>query len=460
MNQIGRKQWWRAAAIAMLGGGVILAGWAGFSRSATTEVVAQDIVVAAAAMEAPAAPTSPVAAAPVPPAPVIPAQASPALPTIPAIPQVPVAPAVVPAMTPAEVTPVAQLSLPAIPIVPASAPPAIPSVEPAKTSTPVLLPPSIDAKSPPAVEPAPPPAPAQPRLSDGAAPASKTDSRLQGENTGNSVKPIEPIVPPPIAPPDLTKPVAPEVPVLPAIGQPSETPAKPASIERPKPIEPPLLQSGREILPTPNLTAPTPGDPTVKTLNQTVAAAVLGGVLFAPAKAAAQLPIPLPIQIDEKADIAKLKTDVEAANTKLGEIQKDLKQLAELLTGARDKEGFIIPTNPGLVTDIKNLTNRLKAVEEELSKMKGQSSSLRPGSTGAPSTPVDPRAGKGIVRIVNEYPVQISIVVNGTSYRVAPSKSLDIDVAAGEFTYQLLESGAAGTKSVIKEKETVTLRIK
>jgi hypothetical protein len=56
--------------------------------------------------------------------------------------------------------------------------------------------------------------------------------------------------------------------------------------------------------------------------------------------------------------------------------------------------------------------------------------------------------------------VQISIVVNGTSYRVAPSKTFDVDVPAGEFSYQLLESGAASTKSVIKEKETVTLRIK
>ena len=41
-----------------------------------------------------------------------------------------------------------------------------------------------------------------------------------------------------------------------------------------------------------------------------------------------------------------------------------------------------------------------------------------------------------------------------------PSKTLDVDVPAGNFTYQLLESGAEATKSVIKEKETVTLRIK
>lgn len=194
-------------------------------------------------------------------------------------------------------------------------------------------------------------------------------------------------------------------------------------------------------------------------LNQSVAAAVLGGVLLAPASpaSAAPLPIPLSTQIDEKTDITDLKAKVEAANTKLGEIQKDLKQLTELLNGRRDRDGIPDGTSPGLVADLKSISDRLAKVEEALNKMKGQSSSLRPST---PITTPDPKAGKGTVRVVNEYPVQISIVVNGTSYRVAPSKTLDVDVPVGEFSYQLLESGAASTKSVIKEKETVTLRIK
>jgi len=182
-------------------------------------------------------------------------------------------------------------------------------------------------------------------------------------------------------------------------------------------------------------------------------------MLLAPASTAtaAPLPIPLPAQIDEKTDIADLKAKVEAANTRLSDIQRDLKQLTELLNGRRDRDGIPDGTSRGLVAELKDLSDRLKKVEEDLTKMKGQSSSLRPST---PITTPDPKVGKGTVRVVNEYPVQISIVVNGTSYRVAPSKTLDVDVPAGEFNYQLLESGAASTKSVIKEKETVTLRIK
>lgn len=201
----------------------------------------------------------------------------------------------------------------------------------------------------------------------------------------------------------------------------------------------------------------------MRILNESIAAAVVGGMFFAPANAAPPVPltVPLPLQIQDKTDIADLKTKIEAANTKLTEIQKDLKNLTELLNGRRDKDGFPIETSPGLIAELRKLTDRLATVETELNRMKGQTS-LRPGSTGSasPGAVVDPRAGKGTVRVVNEYPVQISIVVNGTSYRVAPTKSLDVDVSAGEFSYQLLESGAASTKSVIKEKETVTLRIK
>jgi len=233
-----------------------------------------------------------------------------------------------------------------------------------------------------------------------------------------------------------------------------------------KPTNRPLLNSEKDEFPIPNLIAPTPGDPTVRILNQSAAAAVLGGMLFAPANSAtataAPLPIPLPTRIDEKTDLAELKTKVESANTRLSDIQRDLKQLTELLNGRRDKDGIPDGTSRGLVADLKDLSDRLRKVEEDLTKMKGQSSSLRPAvpNSAVPNTATDPKAGKGTVRVVNEYPVQISIVVNGTSYRVAPSKTLDVDVPAGEFNYQLLESGAASTKSVIKEKETVTLRIK
>jgi hypothetical protein len=287
---------------------------------------------------------------------------------------------------------------------------------------------------------------------------------LQVEKPGNSVKtekpgkdsgpaaPVVPVAPPALPTPEPVKPVLPPLPAVPAVGAPGEVPG--TTVERAKPVERPLLNSEKDEFPIPNLTATPPGDTTVSILHQSVAAAVLGGVILAPASPANAGPLPLPIPTNIQNNDPKKQA--EEVDKKLEAIQKDLKTLTELLNGRRDKDGFPIETSRGLVAELRDLGDRLKKVEEDLSKMKSQTSSLRPN---VPTT-TDPKPAKGIVRVVNEYPVQISIVVNGTSHRVAPSKSLDIDVPAGEFTYQLLESGAASTRSVIKDKETVTLRIK
>jgi hypothetical protein len=439
MSEAGRRRWARAAVVAVFGTGGILVGWAGLSRSAPPDPVPVP-ALGDAAQAVPTAAAGPVAPAslPAPPAQTPPGRELPPLPTIPPLPPGGVVPASLPAVPEVPAIPAA----PALPVIPAAAP-AKPGIDPVAPAVPVLLPPSIDGGVTPAAEPAPPPSPAKSARPAAPAVPDMAGSRLQDVHSGNSVKPEKsgkspaaPVLPvAPLAVPPVT---TPGVPALPAVGAPRETPGTPVDRTIPAP------DAG------PNLTEPPPGDPTVRALNQSVAAAVIGGMFLAPAvpAPAAQFKVPLPVQIDEKTDKA------------LADIQKDLKELTELLKGARDTEGFPIPTKPGLLDQLKELNNRLAQVEEDLKKLKGQTS-LRPGGTGSvPATPPDPRAGKGTIRVVNEYPVQVSIVVNGTSYRVAPTKTLDVDVPAGEFTYQLLESGGASTRSVIKEKETVTLRIK
>jgi hypothetical protein len=234
-------------------------------------------------------------------------------------------------------------------------------------------------------------------------------------------------------------------------------------VDRPKPSEPKFGTTDKFVFPipvkpvTPEPAVPTTRDDTMSTLSSTAAFAVLGGAIFAIEKANAFPIVPAPgmlVKADEKLDIEKLKTDLAAANKKIEELEKDIKRLTELLTGKRDKTGILIdPNAPGAVDDVKALKDKIAALEKEISSLKTQTS-LKP-SVGAP-----PVARKGIVRIVNEYPVEISMVVNAKSYQIAPGTKLDVDVPAGEFSYQLLQSGAGVTKSIIKDKETVTLRIK
>ena len=198
-------------------------------------------------------------------------------------------------------------------------------------------------------------------------------------------------------------------------------------------------------------------------LTTTAAVAVLGGALLAGEKASAApivpsaplIPAPaaVPLRADEKSDVDKLKTDLAAANEKIKKLEEQVKALTDLLTGKRDGIGILAdPTNPGAVEEVKRLKDKIASMQKELDSLKSQTV-LRP----AVGPEVKP---KGTVKIVNEYPVEIRMVVNDKSYHVAPNTKLDVEVPAGDFTYQLLQSGAAATKSVIKDKETVTLRIK
>ena len=177
-------------------------------------------------------------------------------------------------------------------------------------------------------------------------------------------------------------------------------------------------------------------------LKQTTVAAVIGGAiaLTQPTPAAA-----LTFQV---------KGSVEQ---RLDQIEKKIAELTEAVKGKRDSDGHPYPSDRGLVADVAKLRDEVAALKAQLDAQK--STSQRPA---APAAAADPLAGKGTVRIVNEYPIEISMSINGTSYRVPANTELKVPVPMGEFSYFLLSSGVAGTatKSTIKEKETVTLRVK
>lgn len=397
-------------------------------------------------------------------------------PKLPPLPDLPAPKATLPAPTPLPPLPV-PVGSEKSPAKPETRPvPAGPVVPPPPVG---IAPPAPPAKSADPVKPVPPAVP---------------DFSLRPGNDGNSVKPdtqagasapksaalppvpvgvpaapasTAPAVAPPARPVSRAKPadgplppseksvfaipVKPEVAApAPVVGVPAPVlPATPTAIERPTRSKPTTL-------------APTPGDDPMN-LKQSALAAALGGALAFPSPAPATFPVPpLPVApavvpaLPVKADPPTRTTD-----EKLKDIDKKLDELTELLRGKKDAQGFVLPTDPGLVADVRKLKDELAALKAQMEEMK-KSTSLRP-STGGTTTPAaDPLAGKGTVRVVNDYPVEITMVVNNNSYRIAPNTKVDITIPVGTFTYQLLSAGAnlAPTSSAIKEKEVVTLRIK
>jgi hypothetical protein len=531
-----RKRWWRAVAIAAVGGGVI-GGWFGLARpqSAKSDQNAQpETAWTRSTAPAPAAPTvaeeprapevapptGPVTPAsgalPIP----VPTAGSPVVPAVPPPPSLPVPPPALPAIEPAAgprvpdagLVPQEKGALPVVPSLPPAelpplpVPPKTPDVKPVapapdvtpKTPAVPIMPPmppapggmtpAVPALPPlPGMTTEPPKAPVLPTVPLGPAPVSpvapvvpilpqpaelapslppvkpadpvqpmlpaKPDSDLKAGNPGNTLNPT-PTVPP----------VAPAVPIVPPMGSGREAPGK--VVDRPKPPDTVFEPTDKFVFPIPKTTldplAPHPRDDTMTKLTTTAALAFLGGAMLAAEKASALpivppspvIPMPgAPVRYDDKMDLEKAKKDIEAANKKIEELERQVKKLTELLTGKREGGILVDPNAPGAVDDVKALKDKIAALEKELNTVKTQTA-LRPA--------IVPEAKpRGIVRIVNEYPVEITMMINekGT-HRVAPNTKLEVEVPAGEFTYQLLQSGAPATRSAIKDKETVTLRIK
>jgi hypothetical protein len=396
-------------------------------------------------------------------------------------PDPPIAPKPIPVSAPALKIDPSVLPIPVTPIVKPDpvAPPLPPKTEPA-----VILPiPKANAAAP--VVPAPAGlAPSAPPLRsvqpDKPIPPASLDFNLRPTVPGNSFKPEGKLIPPaspessPTAPfATVSRPKAPDLPmpatekyVFPLPKPKSIPPAVATTFERSKPPAP--------IAPLPPLPIPitvnsTPGV-TAMTAKQITMATVLGGAMAMVASTASPvtaLPLPpkpiaplisapaLPVKAADAADDVKtLKKDLEEANKRLAETNKEIKRLVDLLEGVKGQ-----PLLPGALKEITELKDKVFAQGEKIASLQKQIEDMKK-STSLKPTPAP--NGAGTVRIINDYPIEVTILVNDKTYRVAPNTSLDIPVTAGEFTYQLWSTGSflAPVKSPIADKEVVKLRIK
>lgn len=275
---------------------------------------------------------------------------------------------------------------------------------------------------------------------------------------------------------------------LPAPPKPSPVPS-PLDLDVPPPLD---LATDPAPLPPPPAKPAVPATPTsmakteppalppgdlamIKSISHAALVAILGGAVTAsPVKAEPAAPV------DEV-----LKKQIEENNKKLDENNKliaemkeqlkDLSVIRERIYGRKDQGGNEIPNDRGLLKDMQRLNDQVDALRQQVEKMGTEYKALKPSTPpaspetkivipgtmppGPGSTPAI--AGKGTIRLVNDYPVEISMVINkDLSYKIGAHSVKSIDVPAGEFTYELLQGGAGPVKSTIKEKEIVTLRVK
>jgi hypothetical protein len=173
------------------------------------------------------------------------------------------------------------------------------------------------------------------------------------------------------------------------------------------------------------------------TIQRTATLGLIGGIL-----ALAQ-PTPAPAQ-----DAATAKR----IEDKLADIEKKLDALTQAVMGKKTSDGTVIE---------KGLTDTLRTLTADLATLRTEIEGIKKSTSFRPPAAADPMAGRGTVQIDNRYPVEVTVLVNGLSYRVPAGTKLDVTVPAGEFTYQLLSGlDPVVQRGTVAERQVATLRVK
>ena len=145
--------------------------------------------------------------------------------------------------------------------------------------------------------------------------------------------------------------------------------------------------------------------------------------------------------------------DVKKLNDKLDKLTREVQDLKEAVKAdaVREKVTTVDSMIDQLDQDIQTIKKDLRDLKRKVDG--GTSTSLRPEYDSGTYR------GQGRVRFINEYPEEMSVVINGRSYRILPGQERLFPVTPGEFTYQVLNIQRDSQVRRIAADETKTIRI-
>ena len=174
--------------------------------------------------------------------------------------------------------------------------------------------------------------------------------------------------------------------------------------------------------------------------------------------AVAQEPAPLAKTDASAIVVDDLKRDVEQMRKDVILLKQAQRDTDEVLNGQAGGEAG------GLARTITGMESRLAAVEDAMARIEKRLDALSKTTAGSSplggGDPVRPTISKATIRLVNEYQTEISLILNGVSYRLGAGEVRSVEVSSGSYSYELLAAGSKSRTSTVKDGETVTLRIR
>lgn len=165
-----------------------------------------------------------------------------------------------------------------------------------------------------------------------------------------------------------------------------------------------------------------------------------------------------------RADEPKPMTVEEILTKEIADLKKELAKskrlldtLDEQVMGRKDGKAMV-PADAGLMLRMEKLEKAIAAIDTKLTAMSDSPPKRTVGSS--PAEGIKPAVGMGLVKVVNLFTTKMSITVNDKSYPLDPAQTKEIEVPMGSFSYMLIADEMVKKSSLIKEGETVTLRIR
>jgi len=161
---------------------------------------------------------------------------------------------------------------------------------------------------------------------------------------------------------------------------------------------------------------------------------------------------PSPAQTDGPASLTQKVDDIQKTlgemRKELGELKTAMAPLANIQKGIEDlaanlklkTEAAKFPSTDDLRDQISGLKTAMQELRDRLSDGT-RISGFRPPEASAP-------APTARIELSNTYDREASIVVNGLSYRLLPGDRVVVPIAAGTFTYEVLNVTPLRTRSV------------
>jgi hypothetical protein len=187
--------------------------------------------------------------------------------------------------------------------------------------------------------------------------------------------------------------------------------------------------------------------------------------LLAPARILADDPMPP----DDK---KKLQTTLDQITEDLKEERRTQKlrfeEISQKLDDAKNKLSTIDNSvfalqqaNSGNEKEIRALKSQIESLRKDMDSLRGQLSTqpTNPSTSFRPSFSPNMVAGLGALRVQNDYPSPMDVIVNGVTFQIMPFTTEYYEVPAGSFSYRIMGVDAATKFRTIEAGKTLPVRI-